>query len=330
MLTLFDGIVNNPKIGSIRSLLPTIKKAGEEAGSLNETGARLLGIRATGIPVAAAEGDQVAALAGSLIGKAGTISCCFGTSVCANVIGDKMFCGVSNAIDHFCAADGKPINMVWLRNGTTFLNAIISSYGGLLKICGCNIENNFEAVMPLMIEAPDDCGGILALPFMYDEPGLDVVHGGSAVLLGFSETNNTVGNIAKAALLSIMFNLKIGCEILNAQGYPRDEIILTGGLTKTPACGQILANVFNTPVTLLESSEEGSSWGAAVMAKYRHDTILHGTTTKDWSTFLESIPKQGRKIRFMPVKASVAIYESLFVKYRKLLQLQPQFHDVQS
>ena len=78
------------KIPSLADLLPAVKCAGEDAGSLTREGAALLGLGedAVGIPVAGAEGDQVAALAGSLIGRAGTISCCFGTYV----LGGSLYC----------------------------------------------------------------------------------------------------------------------------------------------------------------------------------------------------------------------------------------------
>lgn len=102
-LGLYDMLVVSEKsVPSLKSILPTVKRAGEDAGSLNEQGAALLGLP-VGIPVAAAEGDQVAALAGSLIGRAGQVSCSFGTSVCANIVGDRAFRGVSPAVDHFCA-----------------------------------------------------------------------------------------------------------------------------------------------------------------------------------------------------------------------------------
>ena len=68
-LRIFDNIVDNERIPPLKSILPSIRKAGEDAGKLCATGAALLGLY-EGIPVAAAEGDQVAALAGSLIGKA--------------------------------------------------------------------------------------------------------------------------------------------------------------------------------------------------------------------------------------------------------------------
>jgi hypothetical protein len=31
--------------------------------------------------------------------------------------------------------------------------------------------------MPLVLDAADDCGGLLALPFIDDEPGVGVQHG---------------------------------------------------------------------------------------------------------------------------------------------------------
>jgi sugar (pentulose or hexulose) kinase len=321
-LAKFDSLVSNAAIPPLGSILPKVRRAGEDAGSLTENGAALLGLSQIGIPVAAAEGDQVAALAGSLIGKAGTVSCCFGTSVCANAVGDRSFHGVSPAVDHFCAADGKPINMVWLRNGTTFLNTIVESYGGLLS--DDTKKDAFATVMPQLVEAPADCGGLLAMPFMHDEPGLEVTQGGSALIVGWNPENAKVGNVVKAALISTMFNLRLGCAVLDQQGYPRTELVLTGGLSKTPECGQILADVFDVPVTLLASADEGSSWGAAVLAKYRYLRATDSTYTSDWPEFLDSISTEGRKKRFKPDSVAVAVYNKMFERYWRLIELQPQ------
>jgi sugar (pentulose or hexulose) kinase len=341
-LAQFDAIVNNPDIPSLRSILPKVCKAGEDAGSLTRSGAELLGLSSAlveneNVMVAAAEGDQVAALAGSLIGRAGVVSCCFGTSVCANAVGDRAFLGVSSAVDHFRAADGKPINMVWLRNGTTFLNTIVQSYASIdskdddSDTIG---SNAFGKVMPKMIAAPPDCGGLLALPFMDDEPGLGVSHGsGSAMIVGWKAENSTVGNIAKIALLSTMFNLRLGCQVLDSQGFPRSEIVLSGGLTKTPECGQILADVFDSPVTLLPAADEGCSWGAAIMAKYRHICALDSTNipscSDGWANFLETVKatsEEGSQL-FTPDPGAVAIYKNMFTKYQKLIQLQKQISE---
>ena len=135
------------------------------------------------ILVAPAEGDQPTALAASLIGEPGMISCSFGTSVVANMVGgrkSKKSKGNSHSpkkkprttttttttsmmtalsVDKFNAVNGLPISMVWLRNGTTYLNRMVDSYGG-----------DFDTLLQQAIEAPTDCGGLLALPFLDDEP----------------------------------------------------------------------------------------------------------------------------------------------------------------
>ena len=210
--------------------------------------------------------------------------------------------------------------MVWLRNGTTFLNTIVESYGGMLSD---DTKGAFATVMPKVIEAPPDCGGLLALPFMDDEPGLQVTKGGSALIVGWNTDNGTIGNVAKAALLSTMFNLRIGCDVLDEQGYPRTEIVLTGGLTKTPRCGQLLADVFDSTVTLLDSADEGCSWGAAVMAKYRYLCSVQATDL-DWAAFLESIAADGRKTRSVPNSDAVREYGAMPERYRKLVHLESQ------
>lgn len=317
MLHEFDALADAVAVESLPGgalprlleLLPAVRKAGEDAGSLNASGAELLGLP-QGLPVAPAEGDQPAALAGSLIAAPGQVSMSFGTSVVANSVGDRGFKGISPAIDHFCAPDGRPINMVWLRNGTTAMNMVVEMFGG-----------DFATIMPQVLAAADDCGGLLALPFMDDEPGLGVSRGGTAMVIGLNDTAATPGNAVKAMLLATIFNLKIGSEELDQQGYPRSEIILTGGLVRTPQLGQLVADAFNTPVTILAGGEEGTAWGSALLAKFRDDT-LHGRAP-DWAGFLAS-QQTGSPTRFTPQPAAVTTLNQVFGRYRQLVGLHSQ------
>ena len=238
----------------------------------------------------------------------------FGTSVVANSVGDRAFQGISQSIDHFCAPDGRPINMVWLRNGTTAMNMVVQLFGG-----------DFSAIMPQVLVAADDCGGLLALPFADDEPGLGVSQGGTAMLLGLNEKAGTPGNAVKAMLLATIFNLKLGSEELDRQGYPRTEIILSGGLVKTPQLGQLVADAFETPVTILEGAEEGTAWGAALMAKFRNETIQG--EKREWVQFLAA-QKTGKPIRFNPRKASVTTLAGVFARYRRLVALHRELGSV--
>jgi sugar (pentulose or hexulose) kinase len=237
----------------------------------------------------------------------------FGTSVVANSVGDRAFQGISRAVDHFCAPDGKPINMVWIRNGTTPMNTVVGMFG----LAGAGAGGKaFETLMPLVLAAPDDCGGLLALPFIDDEPGVGVQRGGTALVMGLNERNATPGNVARAMLLSTIFNLRHGSDLLAAQGYPRTEIILSGGLTKTPALGQILADAFATPVTILAGAAEGSAWGAALMAAYRASVL--GGDRRDWATFLTA-HHSGTPTRFLPRPSAVKALEEVHARQQKLL-----------
>ncbi|KNC71713.1 hypothetical protein SARC_15746, partial [Sphaeroforma arctica JP610] len=174
----------------------------------------------------------------------------FGTSVVGNYVSSHSLSAIAPQIDHFCAPDGQPINMLWLRNGTTFMNAVAEMFGQAVLSAGCTVDGlgpgcagqdrqsegvcpdvvrsqvgmgmgdepldtrggtageeedkigpkaaekqersrpvspvglesgaetkdnaravGFAAVMQQMLDAPVDCGGLMALPFMYGEPG---------------------------------------------------------------------------------------------------------------------------------------------------------------
>ena len=119
-------------------------------------------------------------------------------------------------------------------------------------------------------------------------------------------------------LLATIFNLKMGSDELDSQGFPRTEIVLSGGVTKTPAVGQILADAFNTPVTILDGAAEGTAWGAALMAKYRHLSIAG--QAPEWSAFLAG-HATGAPTRFTPRPAATAVYRAMEKRYRRLVTL---------
>ena len=314
LLAKFDQLAGQG-VSTLATLLPTVRRAGEDAGVLTAAMAEKLGLP-TGIPVAPAEGDQPASLAGSLIGQAGMVSVSFGTSVCANSVGDRAFAGVSDLVDHFCDPDGKPINMVFLRNGTTYMNTVVEMFGHMID---GDRSDAFGKLMPQVVETAPDCGGVLALPFIDDEPGLGVSSGSQAGLFGINATNATPANMVKAAMLATMFNLKLGSETLDEQGYPRNELVLSGGLTKTPELGQVLADVFGTTVKLLSGADEGCAWGAALMAKYR--SIRSDGSDLVWADFLGQ-QADDNSTRFEPDAQRSEQYTAVYQNYLALMRKQ--------
>eukprot|EP01134_Creolimax_fragrantissima_P005134 CFRG5134T1 len=330
LMQVYDTLVAGYEVKLLRDMLPVVRCAGQSAGVLTESGSDIMGLP-VGVPVSPAEGDQPAALAGAFIGTAGTVSISFGTSVVGNYVCDRPFEGVSDSIDHFCAPDGKPINMVWLRNGTTFMNCVVEMFGQVMgnrsdeNLFGENSNDDratrFEAVLGLVLAAEPDCGGILAIPFMHDEPGLGVDRGGIATVVGLNNTNNTPGNMIKAALLSAMFNLRLGWAALEQHGNRTEEIVLSGGITRTPETGQILADVYDVPVSLPPTADEGCALGSAVLAKFLRYKQSSDEGQMDWSSFLTSLSQRRKCRRFLPNTEVVPKYQTVYRTYKRLLTL---------
>lgn len=365
LLDLFDSYIDetynnndhhhDSKFPRLSDILPEVLVAGQVAGRVVAAAAAAADgscggkccwpadLLPPGTPIAPAEGDQPASLAGSLIGETGMISCSFGTSVVANMVmarertpsSEEEDRAISPAVDHFCAPNGQPIYMVWLRNGTTFMNSMVASLGG-----------NIDDVMSQVVEAPADCGGLMALPFLDDEPGLDVKQSGTALVIGYNNQNNRPCHVIKAALTSVMFNLYLGVSQLEPESSnpptssstspeeDRPHIVLTGGLTKTPQTGQMLADIFDRPVRLLHGADEGCAWGAAVLARYtflceHRQRCLTGDELEPdgWPAYLAET--HGRlQHEFLPQGETVATYREMLHKYRQLLHMQPDLDRV--
>lgn len=152
------------------------------------------------------------------------------------------------------------------------------------------------------------------------------------MLIGLNSENATPGNAVKAALVATMFNLKMGSEVLDRQGFPRKELVLTGGLTKTPELAQVLADILNTPVKLLESAEEGTAWGAALLAKFRHEKITGSSGS--WAKFVghqRDLLSKGQGSApsrvFSPEPEQVSIYVASYERYKKLLASQASLQE---
>ena len=74
---------------------------------------------------------------------------------------------------------------------------------------------------------------------------------------------------ARVTILTALATLKIGMDILVAEGVKMDSMLGHGGLYKTPVVGQRLtAAAINAPVSVMKTAGEGGAWGIAVLASY--------------------------------------------------------------
>ena len=83
------------------------------------------------------------------------------------------------------------------------------------------------------------------------------------------DANFTLGNFARAIVFSALGAIKLGQNILDAEGVKVDRMLGHGGLYKTKDVGQKLtAAAFNAPVSVMETAGEGGAWGIALLAEY--------------------------------------------------------------
>ena len=80
----------------------------------------------------------------------------------------------------------------------------------------------------------------------------------------------------------------------------------------------------NEALATFPADVEGSAFGAVTMANFRYSQIQGSTLT--WSEFLDCLKVDGRR-RFDPKPESVAVLEKSFVRYKKLMLIQPLLCD---
>ena len=274
MLDAFDALVAPKGFGwKIRNILPQVLSAGENAGVLTAEGAKLLDVSGeleAGIPLCPAEGDAGTGMVAtnSIAQRTGNISA--GTSVFAMIVLEKALEEVYPEIDLVTTPDGSLVAMVHCNNCTSDLNAWAGVFKQFAEAIGAKIDGNtlYGSILNSAMTADADCGGIMTYGYFSGEH-VTGFEEGRPLMVRMPDANFTLGNFARSIVFSALGAIKIGMNILNAEGVQVDRMTGHGGLYKTPVVGQKLtAAVFNAPVTVMETAGEGGAWGIALLAEY--------------------------------------------------------------
>jgi sugar (pentulose or hexulose) kinase len=267
----------------IDNILPSILKAGEEAGRLTPEGALLLapgGSLKTGIPFCPPEGDAGTGMVAtnSITERTGNISA--GTSIFAMIVLEKELSNVYPEIDIVATPDGKNTAMVHCNNCTSDIDAWVRLFNEVTGIAGVKPDKTafYAALFNKALEADADCGGLFSCNYYSGEPltGFDE---GRPLFTRLPDSNFTLANFMKTMIFSAFGTLKYGMDILTKNENVRIESLLGhGGLFKTKNAGQrLMAGALNIPVSVMENSAaEGGAWGISLLAAY----LLHNKNDK--------------------------------------------------
>lgn len=295
-------------------MLFELKQPGEKIGEINEEICKKTGLP-THIPLFASGSDKACETLGlgALDKSIGAIS--YGTASTIEV-SNKKYHEPEPFLPAYPAAVPNWYNMeVQVYRGYWMLSWFTKNFASELidesKIQSLGVE---ELLDNRLGEIPPGSDGLVLQP--YWGPGLrrPLAKGG---IIGFSDIH-TREHLYRAIIEGIGYALKEGLEsIERSQKHKVKELRISGGGSQSDAICQITADIFNLPVSRVQTFET-TSLGAAIAtfvalgeykdAKEAMDNMCHKTTT------------------FMPNKTDAAQYEDL---YRKVyLKMFPRLKNV--
>ncbi len=278
MVDSFDALIEGKGFPwKLRDILPRVLMAGECAGRLTESGAKLLdasGRLQAGARLCPPEGDAGTGMVAtnSVAQRTGNVSA--GTSVFAMIVLEKALRKVHPEIDMVTTPSGKPVAMVHCNNCTSDLNAWVKLFGEFAESMGMKVDANqlYGTLYRKALEADADCGGLLAYNYFSGEH-ITGFEEGRPLFARKPDSRFNLANFMRTHLYAALASLKIGLNILlDEEGVKVDQILGHGGLFKTRGVGQsIMAAAINVPVAVMETAGEGGAWGIALLAGYMAD-----------------------------------------------------------
>ena len=271
MVEKFDAMSGMP--WKLREILPKVLYAGEQAGTLTESGARFLdpaGDLKAGIPVAPCEGDAGTGMAAtnSVRERTGNVSA--GTSDFAMIVTDHPL-GVHREIDMVTTPAGAPVAMVHCNNCTSDINAWVNLLSEFAQLIGAPQDKGklFTLLFRKALEGDPDCGGLVSYNYFSGE-GVTDLDEGRPVFARTPNASFTLANFMRTHILSALATLKIGLDILTGEEQVQvDKLYGHGGFFKTPEVGQrMLSAAIGAPVSCMETAGEGGPYGMALLAAY--------------------------------------------------------------
>lgn len=259
---------------SLSVLLPQILFAGEAAGTLTEEGARFLdptGNLLPGAVLCPPEGDAGTGMVATNAVQERTGNLSAGTSAFAMIVLERPLKKLHREIDLVTTPHGKPVAMVHCNNCTGDLNGWAELLYAFAQSTGANISRDelFSFMFQKAMEGETDCGGLLSYNYLSGEHVVGLTKG-RPMFLRTESSQFTLPNFLRCLLYSALGALKKGVDILQTEEEVELQRLLGhGGFFKTPEAGQkVAAAVFRTPVSVMETADQGGAWGIAILARY--------------------------------------------------------------
>lgn len=288
MLAQFQDLIKDEGFAwNIGDILPTIKKAGEIAGTLTKEGAKLLdpsGNLEAGIPLCPPEGDAQTGMAAtnSIAPKTGNVSA--GTSVFAMVVLEKPLSTLHREIDVVTTPEGKPTAMVHANNCCGELDNWVSLFDEAIKVTGNTVSKGdlYKSLYEASLKGDENVGNLEACNYLSGESITSIDNGQAMFLHKFNDKMN-LANFMRAQLFSALATLRLGMDILDKEGVQIQRMSGQGGFFTVRSVGpKVMAAALRTNIDLMQTAGEGGPWGMAILASY----MVNKKKDEDLQSFL--------------------------------------------
>jgi xylulokinase len=272
-------------------------------------------------PVAGGAGDQAAGAIGNGIVKPGVISSTIGTSGVVFAYTDKVTIDPKGRVHTFCHAvpntwhimgvtQGAGLSLKWFRDNF------------------CTAEKETAELMEidpyvLMGEEAEKsqpgCEGLIYLPYLMGErtPHLDPFAKG--VFFGIS-ARHTKRDMLRAVMEGVGYSLKDSLEIIKEMGIDVKEVRASGGGGKSPLWRQIQADLYNSEVITINSTQ-GPALGVAILAGV--GAGVYPSVATACERVIKTVTSQ------KPNKQNIELYDKYYEIYKSLYPaLKDQFKAV--
>ena len=264
-----------------REWMPRCAESHEVTSRVSQTGAKEIGLPA-GTPIVGGGGDNASGAVGNGVVREGIVSASLGTSGVVFATSEKFAMEPEGKLHAFCHAlpDTWHVMGVMLSAGGSLRWHRDTISRGRLENRDSRLESgdsesnrqsanlksqiSYDDLMSDVASVPPGAEGLIFLPYLTGErcPYPDPLARGAFVGLTLRHTQ---AHLTRAVVEGVTFGLADSLQLIRDLGIRIDSVLAVGGGARSAVWRQILADVFQTEITLINSSE-GGAFGVALLA----------------------------------------------------------------
>jgi xylulokinase len=246
------------QLGIPAGILPRVIESREMAGHLASEAAHALGLEA-GTPVVAGAADQATGALGSGIVAPGIVAATIGTGGQLVTLLSAPQTDKQLRVHTFCHA----VPDMWYLLGATLSAGLAFRWlrDSVLRAVG---PGAYERMTSLAEEVPPGAEGLLFLPYLVGERVVREKTQAKGAFYGLTLRHHHA-HLIRATMEGVVFSLRRVLDVFHQLDVRPCQIVASGGGARSRLWRQMMADIFNAPVTQLGVQEQ-SALGAVMLA----------------------------------------------------------------